>query len=44
MMLVLILQLPSRQTSIAWVSLFFPAYYTALSLVLQARRSRAARA
>lgn len=42
MMLVLILQLPTPPRSIAWVSLFFPAYYTALSFVLHARRSRAA--
>src|SRR5688572_22295705 len=38
MMLVLILQLPSPPRWIAWVSLFFPMYYTALSLVLHARR------
>ena len=41
MMLVLILQLPTPQRSIAWLSLFFPAYYTALSFVLHAQRSRA---
>lgn len=38
MMLVLILQLPTPQRSLAWLSLFFPAYYTALSFVLHARR------
>lgn len=38
MMLVLILQLPTPQQSLAWLSLFFPAYYTALSFVLHARR------
>lgn len=42
MMLVLILQLPTPQRSIAWLSLFFPAYYTALSFVLHARRPRVA--
>jgi phosphatidylcholine synthase len=42
MMLALILQLPTPQQSIAWASLFFPVYYTALSLVLHSRRSRAA--
>jgi phosphatidylcholine synthase len=44
MMLVLILQLPTPQRSVAWLSLFFPVYYTILSLVLNARRSRAASA
>ena len=44
MMLVLTLQLPTPQRSVAWLSLFFPVYYTILSLVLHARRSRAARA
>ena len=43
MVFVLILQLPTPHTSLAWASLFFPVYYTALSLVLHARRSRAAR-
>lgn len=43
MMLVLILQLPTPQRSLAWVSLVFPLYYTALSVVLHVRRSRAAR-
>ena len=43
-MLALVLQLPTPRKSIAWLSLFFPAYYTALSLMLQARRSRAVRA
>ncbi len=38
MMLALILQLPTPPRWIAWVSLFFPVYYTALSLVLHARR------
>jgi phosphatidylcholine synthase len=42
MMLALIMQLPTPQRSLAWWSLFFPVYYTALSLVLHARRSRAA--
>lgn len=42
MMLVLILQLPTPQRSLGWVSLFFPMYYIALSVVLHARRSRAA--
>jgi phosphatidylcholine synthase len=42
MMLVLIMQLPTPQRSLAWLSLFFPVYYTALSLVLHARRSHAA--
>lgn len=42
MMLALILQLPTPQRSLAWLSLFFPAYYTALSFLLHARRSRAA--
>ena len=39
-MLVLILQLPTPQRSLAWLSLFFPVYYTGLSLMLHARRSR----
>jgi len=38
MMLLLILQMPAPQRSIAWASLFFPAYYTVLSLMLHARR------
>ena len=42
MMLVLILELPTPRQSLAWSSLFFPAYYTALSFVLHARRSRPA--
>lgn len=42
MMLVLILQLPTPKKSLAWLSLFFPVYYTALSFVLHARRSRVA--
>lgn len=43
MMLILILQLPAPQRSLAWLSLFFPVYYTGLSFVLHRRRSRAAR-
>jgi phosphatidylcholine synthase len=39
-MLVLILQLPTPQRSLAWLSLFFPVYYTGLSLMLHARRPR----
>jgi len=42
MMLVLILQLPTPPRMVAWLSLFFPVYYTILSLVLHARRTRAA--
>lgn len=42
MMLMLILQLPTPQQSLARLSLFFPVYYTALSFVLHARRSRLA--
>ena len=42
MMLVLILQLPTPQRWLAWLSLFFPVYYTALSLVLHSRRIREA--
>jgi phosphatidylcholine synthase len=38
MMLVLVLELPTPPRWIAWLSLFFPVYYTALSLVLHARR------
>lgn len=38
MMLALILQLPTPNKLLAWASLFFPLYYTALSLVLHARR------
>jgi phosphatidylcholine synthase len=38
MMLTLVLQLPTPQRWIAWVSLFFPMYYTVLSLILHARR------
>ncbi len=41
MVLTLIIQLPTPTRSLAWLSLFFPVYYTALSLVLHARRSRA---
>lgn len=40
MMMVLILQLPTPQRSLAWLSLFFPVYYTGLSLMLHARRAR----
>jgi phosphatidylcholine synthase len=39
-MLVLILQLPTPQESLAWLSLCFPVYYTALSFVLHARRAK----
>ena len=39
-MLVLILQLPTPHRPLAWASLAFPAYYTALSFVLHARRGR----
>ena len=39
MLLLLILQLPTPQRTMAWASLFFPVYYMALSLVLHARRS-----
>jgi phosphatidylcholine synthase len=39
-MLLLILQLPNPSKSLAWMSLFFPVYYTCLSIVLHARRSR----
>ena len=39
-MLVLILQLPRPHKLLAWVSLAFPAYYTALSLALHAGRRR----
>lgn len=42
MMLMLILQLPTPQRSLASLSLFFPAYYIALSFVLHGRRSHAA--
>lgn len=42
MMLALIVQLPRPQQSLAWLSLFFPVYYTVLSLMLHARRSRSA--
>ena len=40
MMFVLVLQLPTPNRWLGWVSLFFPAYYTALSLVLHSRRTR----
>ena len=43
-MLVLILQLPTPHKPLAWVSLAFPVYYTALSLVLHASRRRLPRA
>lgn len=42
-MLVLILQLPTPNMPLAWVSLLFPVYYTALSFVLHARRRRSRR-
>ena len=38
MMLTLVLQLPAPLERLAWLSLFFPVYYTVLSLVLHARR------
>ena len=38
MMLALVLQLPAPYKPLACVSLFFPVYYTALSLVLHRRR------
>jgi phosphatidylcholine synthase len=38
MMLTLVLQLPTPPRWVAWVSLFFPMYYTVLSLILHARR------
>lgn len=40
MMMVLILQLPTPHRSLAWLSLFFPVYYTGLSFMLHARRAR----
>jgi phosphatidylcholine synthase len=42
LMLVLILQLPNPSKTLAWASLFFPVYYTGLSIALHARRSRGA--
>ena len=39
MMLMLILQMPTPSRSVAWISLFFPLYYTILSVVLHARRT-----
>jgi hypothetical protein len=38
-MLVLIGQLPNASRSLAWLSLFFPIYYVALSLALHRKRS-----
>ena len=38
MMLTLVLQLPTPPRWLAWVSLFFPMYYTILSVILHARR------
>ena len=38
MMLTLVLQLPTPPRWLAWVSLFFPMYYTVLSVILHARR------
>ncbi len=38
-MLVLILRLPNPPRSLAWLSLFFPIYYVALSFVLHRQRS-----
>lgn len=40
MMIVIVLQLPDASRAIVLGSLFFPAYYTVLSFVLHARRSR----
>lgn len=40
MMMALILQLPTPQRWLAWLSLFFPVYYTGLSFMLHARRAR----
>jgi phosphatidylcholine synthase len=39
MMLALILNLPDAPASLAWLSLFFPVYYVALSIVLHRRRA-----
>ena len=39
LMLVLILRLPNPPRSLAWLSLFFPIYYVALSVALQRQRS-----
>ena len=43
MMLMLVLQLPTPNRWLAWLSLFFPAYYTGLSFVLHARRASGGR-
>ncbi len=40
MVTVLVVQLPDVSRGLLIGSLFFPVYYTALSLVLHARRSR----
>lgn len=42
-MLVLIVQLPTPHKALAWASLAFPVYYTALSFALHARRRRSRR-
>jgi phosphatidylcholine synthase len=39
LMLVLILRLPNPPRSLAWLSLFFPIYYLALSVILHRKRS-----
>ena len=39
LMVALVLQLPTPHRWMAWLSLFFPVYYTVLSLALHARRS-----
>jgi phosphatidylcholine synthase len=39
MILMLIVQLPAPSRPLAWASLFFPVYYTGLSLVLHSRRA-----
>jgi hypothetical protein len=41
MMVALAFQLPTPSQWVAWISLFFPVYYTILSLALHARRRRA---
>jgi phosphatidylcholine synthase len=38
MVLVLLIQLPHPSRPLAWISLFFPVYYTCLSLALHRRR------
>ncbi len=39
LMLVLILRMPNPPISLAWLSLFFPVYYFALSVILHRKRS-----